>query len=324
MTKKELLSVYQIESMHLSDHNCKQAKGFARFVWLKYEKENISDFTEEYALDYLKIKEAIKVSYIYLQSLESMLINLYREMQKSAVFCDAQFSMPDKRIYPTKPLHESIKRIDRSYPLDIAKAILQSLDMAGHHKLAKASFLALYAGLRVKEVCLIEKRHFVYYLNKNQYRIEIPPNDSSCVTKGNHSRYVWIDAEHTVYILWMLEDLNDNEQLIGGNPENISKNIKYFIENTLKYDLPKNLQPMHSFRHRFARMRLEQYLPQTEQFQQMFDRMQDNKFSGYRVDKGVKPEEKEIYEGVKKAVGKVFNDLGHTSFQWGAMMTYLC
>lgn len=297
---------------------------FTRFVREKYGIKYLNMFRQEHAIAYLKYKEEQGLQYGSLQNIESALINLDKAMKNDEVFRVVPFVMPDKRIYPTQPLHERIKRVDRSYSKEDAESILRGLEESGRYKLADGVFLALNAGLRAEEVCLIESRHFIYDENKKRYNIYIPANDKSYVTKGNRFRKLWIDSRHTERIDRMLEGLEPNEPLIGEKPTTFSGNVYRFITNELKMEVSEHVETMHGFRHRFARDRFQEYLPQTQEHQEMFNRMLDNMFAGQRADAGVLKEETKIYNEVKKALDQTHSDLGHGEGRWDLAMTYLC
>jgi integrase len=283
---------------------------FAEFCREQYGIRSIYHLTEEHTKGYLQFLTGKGVSNGHLINVESHVKKLQIGMQKFSeklgkppvIFVGSRHISTDQREKPK----------DRSYS---AEEISQLGNLMSPGVRA-AMQMSVHLGLRAKEVTNIRVEHIVETPNG---RLQVHIVEGRGVTKGGRFRDIPVPERYESTLRQLIQGKLPDQKILSLKEGTLRSGLKRACERS-----GAQSAGWHGFRHTYARERLEQILGERkEEGRGMIERMLNNRSCGHKIDAGVRPHEKELFQAVKQVINIVHHELGHGDNRWGLVAVYM-
>lgn len=302
-------NIKAIHGKRQKQHTRSDSRNFAKWVRSEYGIKHLHQLSEEHYKSYLKYLEQRGISAGHRRNVETSLRLLQEGLNKRS----ERFGKEKVQFTPKKRITPSIKRGEgarnRSYTNQEIKALEKYISPSVRDSVA----LMRNLGLRVEESTLVRVEHFDLRAGK----MIIPEGET--VTKGGRFRVVPIPEHFKSHLEKMLDGKQPHERLVNVTEKTVRNGVNVGFK---KAGIEQKGRGCHGFRHTYARERVAMLM--TEQEKKLFDRCLDRYLEGKRADYGIfKPEQRELYNSMKKKMDQVHGELGHGKNRFDLAVRYM-
>jgi len=302
-SKKEFRenNIKAIHSYKTKDEVRKISRQFVNFTRDKFDIKNLHELKQEHYEIFLESKNNTSLG--YQRTIETHLnllqegLNKYSERNgiETNTFC------PGERIIKSATRGENVS----NRALDIKK--IENIKAESSLNTSNAVELMHGFGLRVEEATTVR----VTDIDFQAKSIDI------LFGKGGRPRTIYFENKHIEKLEEMTKGKDLNDCLVPVSKTAVSNEIKK-TANQLGY---KNYTGTHSFRHSYARERLDVLMTREEKdlFEKQIKHYKDKKPFDYAIQK----DKQELYNSMKSKIDQIHHELGHGNNRFDLALRYM-
>jgi len=307
-----------IHSIKQIQETLSASQNFAKWVRDQHEIKSLYLLTEEHYVAYMGHLKDLGRSAGHRQNVETALRHLQKGMNlKSQAFRkDEVIFVPEKRVTDWRELK---KAEDRSYSQEEYQSILPYLS----ENVRDAVKLIRFMGLRVREACNVQVRHFIP-APAGGFQLRIPEEEARGITKGGRYRITPVPDSFLEEIQRMLRGKATDETVISVKKETVRKGVNDAFK---KVQIQQDGRGTHGFRHLYCRERLKELLFQNDIEQEglkLLERVMSNRDLKRKADYGIlSSKDIELYETLKAVIDQIHEEIGHGEDRWDLAERYM-